>query len=643
MRSRLTLGIATGTAILASLALASPTVAAPPSPPADYAVTDDGPYTRHDGGTDQAIQHCGDGASSDAADDVAGDGDVDSNDGGNRRQDNEPTVAIDPTNPDVLVAGWNDYCMTDLAAGWMGLGFSTDGGRTWLNSTLPGYPLDNSVEGLVSPLKGRTDSGDPLVAFDNDGRVFVGGIAFNRSHPQLGSVFVATYGAEPGPSGPTGQLPKDYERTVIVGKAGTPAINGIFQDKPLMEVDRSPDSPYEDSVYVCWTKFQGLAGRDKIYFAYSRDHGETFTNGSIVSDGVVQGCDIAVANNGDVNVSWRSYGGTGGEQNGMKVVRSTDGGRTFSKPVQIATFTPYAPNLGGNRDCGDGPFFCGDPGFVFHRVPLEPRLTADQTGQLPGLFATWNAVDPSSIEDSDTSYSSAGAGKVGRSLVYVARSLDGGFTWSAPVAVSPGGVGHQYFPDIDAYAGRLVAIWQDNRSDDDYSVQLPIGNRLDGQGRAVSSGDDVTATYAAISTDGTSFGPDRQISAVTHQPQAEMFGNRDIPFQGDYNWVAIAPMPVAPEGVVAPVGGLFAYAVWTDNRQVVFGEDPRETEAQDGFVDGFDVLQCRTDLGAIEGAFNPDIPLARADAPFTGDTCGNAGGLDQDIFGARFALQLPTG
>jgi hypothetical protein len=78
------------------------------------------------------------------------DEDVDSDDGGNRRQGNEPAVAIDPTNPDILAAGWNDYCQSDLAAGWMGIGFSTDRGRTWLNSTIPGYPLDDSAAGSRS-------------------------------------------------------------------------------------------------------------------------------------------------------------------------------------------------------------------------------------------------------------------------------------------------------------------------------------------------------------------------------------------------------------------------------------------------------------------------------------------------------------
>lgn len=632
MRLRLLVGlVATATTALTPLALTATSSAALPA--ADYAVSDDGPYTRHDGGTDQAIAHCGNAASNPAPDDVADDGDIDSNDGGNRRQGNEPTVAIDPTDPDVVVAGWNDYCQTDLAAGWMGLGFSTDGGQTWLNSTLPGYPLDDSAEGSVSPLKGRTDSGDPLVAFDNDGRLFVGGIAFNRAMPQNGSVFVATYEADNGPAGPSGQLPNDYVRTLIVGKAGVPAIAGIFQDKPLMEVDRSTASPFEDNVYFCWTKFQG-AGRSKIYFARSTDHGASFERSEIVSDGSVQGCDIAVEHDGDVYVSWRSFPGIARDSSGMKVVRSTDGGESFSKATQIATFTPYFPNIGGSRDCGDGPFQCAAPSFVFPRIPLEPRITADQTGTVPGVFATWNAIDPATVVPSETAFASATSGTVGRSLVYVSKSSSDGATWSPPVAVdpSPGDPGHQFFPDVDAYGGMLVTVWQDNRTDDDYSVQRPLGNRLDAQGRAVASGTDVVATYAATSTDGVSWSPIGMISAATHQPSYEMFGSRDIPFQGDYNWVAIA------DGNGPAAGGLFAYATWTDSRQVVPGEDPRETEAQAGFVDGFDVQQCRIDLGRTEGEVNRDVPLARADAPYTGDNCGNSGGLDQDIFGARIAL-----
>ena len=112
--------------------------------------------------------------------------------------------------------------------------------------------------------------------------------------------------------------------------------------------------------------------------------------------------------------------------------------------------------------------------------------------------------------------------------------------------------------------------------------------------------------------------------------QYEMFGSRDIPFHGDYNWISLARRPD---------GSLFGYMSWTDNRDVVEGDDPRETTAPGGYDDNFDVLQCRVDLGApADSGVASGIPLARADAPFTGDNCGNAGGVDQNIYGTSITF-----
>jgi hypothetical protein len=80
-------------------------------------------YVRHDGGTDAAIEGCND---LDPTATV-----------GNLRQKNEPFSVVDPQNPNVVIAGWNDYC-----SDWMGLGYSIDGGQTWTNSLVPGYPQD---------------------------------------------------------------------------------------------------------------------------------------------------------------------------------------------------------------------------------------------------------------------------------------------------------------------------------------------------------------------------------------------------------------------------------------------------------------------------------------------------------------------
>ena len=588
-------------------------------------------YVRHDGGTDQGIEHCNNTATSPAPDNNPDDGDADSNDGGGRRQGNEPFSIIDPTDPDTVVAGWNDYCLSDLGAGWQGFAFSRDSGETWTDSMVPGYPQDTSAEGMSSPLFGNhTDAGDPIAAFDNDGRLYVGGIAFNRVGPINGDVYVASYGAQDQPNG----YPVDYLRTRIVGR-GTPSRNfqGIFQDKPMLEVDRT-GGPHDGNVYVCWSRFTAF-GQNSIYFSRSTDMGRTFsapkklTTPSLAS---VQGCDIAVEADGDVYVTFRTFADRSNRQSGLGYARSTNGGATFSNAAVIRNITEYFPADGGARDCGDGSLHCPSD-FVFHRVPLEPRVTADQSGDLPGVYLIYNEIRPGSTEPSQTSYRSAGPGLVGQSLVYVVRSLNNGQSWSQPSAVGPAPTGHQFFPDIDAFRGEVGVVWQDSRTDPAYSVQRPIGNVYDAQGRAVSSGRNVVNSFFAHSTNGTTWSATTKVSSQAHQSQYEMFSSRDIPFHGDYNWISLANTD--PTNPASP---LLAYMSWTDNRDVVAGVDPRETEAEDGFVDGFDVTQCRIDLAPPAPGDVSDGPLARRDAPYTGDNCGNQGGLDQNIYGSSLLL-----
>jgi len=553
-------------------------------------------WVRHDGGDDAAIRHCNDDSTSPEPDDP-NDADLDSNDGGSRRQANEPYSVVDPTDTDTVVSGWNDYCLTDLSAGWQGFGFSRNGGETWMNSFVPGYPQDTSEEGQGSPLFGdHAFAGDPIAAFDSGGNLFVGGISFNRVGPINGDVYVATYGAEDQPNG----YPVDYLRTRIVGR-GTPSRNfqGVFQDKPMLEVDRT-GGPTDGNVYVCWSRFTGL-GQNKVYFSRSTDMGRTFSRPIAISRAAavksVQGCDIAIEADGDVYVTYRTFAG-GNKPTGLAFARSTDAGRSFSRSQLIRMITPYQP-FDADRDCGDGPFECPSE-YVFARIPLEPRVTTDQSGELPGVYLVYNEIRPASEQPSETSYFSAGPGVVGQSLVYVVRTTDDGRTWSSPTAVSPVARGHQFFPDVDALGGSLAVVWQDSRTDDCYSVQRPMGNTAD----ATSCGSNIVNTFVAVSDDGTSYGSAIKASDLGHQIEYEMFGDRDIPFHGDYNWISLAERPD---------GSLFGYFAWTDNRLVRQGTDPREATQ-----DGFDVHQCREPLDG--GGFSADM-------------CPNAGGLDQEIFG----------
>src|SRR5689334_6407498 len=186
---------ATGLLALAPLA-ALPAYAASGG---DRAVTTEAQYVKANGSPitpGDAIQYCG----------------------ANKRQQNEPTAAIDPTMTNVITSGSNDYCTVEgNGSTWAGFSRSSDGGDTFVQSLLPGYPTDDSPEGQASPLHkaGITNAGDPVQAWDTHGRLFFMGNAFNRTQPQNGAVWVATYD----------QHAAHYARTVIVAK-GAPAFNG---------------------------------------------------------------------------------------------------------------------------------------------------------------------------------------------------------------------------------------------------------------------------------------------------------------------------------------------------------------------------------------------------------------------------------
>jgi hypothetical protein len=548
-------------------------------------------YVRHDLGQDDTIELCN---STDPAD------------FGNLTQNNEPFSVVSPTNPDLVIAGWNDYC-----SGWMGLGFSTNRGEDWTNSLVPGYVGDTSAEGQATPEFGRTNAAsDPVGAFNADGTMFYfGAISYNEfAGPKTNSdVWVARYAVREAGDPDYSEYPLDFLGITQVDR-GPAAANffGRFQDKEMIEVDRSPTSPHEGNLYECWTKFPGF-GQSRIYFARSTDEGATFENKIQIGQRFAgQGCDIAVESDGDITVIWRDFELSSSVKNfGISFTRSTDGGRTFSRPKKIADLDQYLP-FDTARDCGDGTEACPS-GFVFARVPLEPRVTADPTGALPGVYAVVQATDPATVTESDTSYfSTSTRGLVGRGVVYVYRSLDGQ-TWDGPLTVTDAPLGHQIFPDVDALDGKLAVVWQDSRTDPCYSLQLPIGNTTS----ATKCAEQVVNSFVAVSDDGTTFGPTEMVSTVGNNPQYEMFAARQVPFYGDYNWIQLVDLdPGTPEST------LFGYVTWTDNRDVLAGPDPREA-----VQDGFDVNQCLTD---------PDNPNV--------NTCPNSGGLDQNIYGSSISI-----
>lgn len=583
-------------------ALSSPT-------PSDVRVSGTN-YVRQDGGTDAAIATCG---SSDPAK------------GSSARQQDEPTAAINPMHPSVIAAGANDYCGVPVFGdAWMGFYASVDGGATWKQSLNPGYPADTSAAGMTSPIFGiDTNSGDPGMAWDAANHLFYGGLAFNRVATNPGgqaltfsNVIVSTWHDAGGVSA-SAPLGIAYDRTVIVGP-GTPAPHfvGLGNDKPAIGVDTWATSPFENNVYVSWTLFPGLAGSDQIMFVRSTDHGQTFSGPIKISMGVANAQDsaISVAPGGTVYVTWHQFGFRAVVPEAVVFVKSTDGGMTFTAPSVVQTIVPYdrsdvSVSGGGARDCGSLAAACVS-GFTFPRTDDTPTVVADDQG---AVYVAWEQVLPAT--PSGGTYRPAG-----QSQVQTTKSTDGGSSWSAPKAVDPQAVGHQQWPNLafDKSTDKLYLIYYDSREDPSYSPFRPPGDTAAGKSACLASAAtvasascDVLNTVVATSTDHGATWTATKVSSMGHQPDYEMFGGRTVPFQGDYLTISAA--------------GGHAFGVWTDNRNVVPGEDLRETQpggpgTTKAPSDGFDVMQCRA-WSASTMTWGPD-------------NCPNAGGLDQNIYGA---------
>src|SRR5436309_3501848 len=464
-------------------------------------------YLRYDGSSDATMAACSTG----------------------RRSQNEPTVAVDPNNTSVIVAGANDYCAAMVNGDvWAGYYRSTDGGSSWQDSLAPGYPADTSAGGTASPAHGSCGaSGDPSQGFDNAGRLFYAFICFNRGKPVNGGVYVARYTDDGG----------TYDRTVLV-KKGTPSAHfsgsGLFQDKINLAVDQTA-GPHSGNVYVAWSQYTGLAGNNAVLLSRSTDHGLTFSQPihvTPVAHGTASFADVAVGPDGAVYVSAIDYPSTSNPSTEIWVAKSTDGGVTFGPAALVASIVQFdSSQYSGNgaSDCGDGPFAC-PTGFTFSRFFSSSAVAADATG----VHVVW----------------AARTAEGGQSKVFVRNSPDG-VSWPTPATtIDTVAAGHQWFPDIASSGGTISVVFYDSRADPAYSPARPPGNTASG----ANSGD-VVNTYVARSTDGGATWGETQVSSAGSNFGWESHGSRRIGFWGDYLYISA-------------VGGSVKVG-WTDSRDLV--------------------------------------------------------------------------
>jgi hypothetical protein len=317
---------------------------------------------------------------------------------------NETAIAVDPNNPNRVVAAANDYVSrtwsctisgtpcSALGDAYSGTYFSNDGGQTWCCTATDPAHLGTLIPGVEHLTGGPYDAGgDPAVAFDSRGNVYYAGLGFNRtSAPNAVEVSRGTFtGGGLTWSNPTWINPTTSPSTL--------------NDKEWIAVDANPASPFRDRIYVTWTRYlfsahSGNYIQSPIFFVSSSDGGRTFTAPKAISGNVLysQGSHPVVGPDGSLYVFWD--GATRlSTKDSTWVVKSTNGGATWSKPVQVAPLDEMER--------------LADTAF---RVNSFPAAAAAPNGD---LYATWTTQT------------------VTGSVAVYSKSTDGGATWSPPATV----------------------------------------------------------------------------------------------------------------------------------------------------------------------------------------------------------------
>ena len=466
------------------------------------------------------------------------------------------------------------------------------------------------------------DSGDPVLAWDNHGRLFAGSeSSVNAEKPKqtAGDVWVATYENPGGENGATTDDGKEFLRSLAVAHGSASPTAGLFHDKTAIEVDRTGGS-CDGNVYFAWARFSGGGSNgfnSSVYFVRSTDHGQTFSSPVKLTQTVhdIQFPDIAVTGDGHVYVTYRQLADVRGNSrvDAIDYNVSTDCGASFSAPRVVQPFEPYDPtdlDASGSvvGECGDFDSQC-QSGYTFMRGGTQVRSTADQQDTSHDyVYVVYDPSIPGTEVASGTTYGSITSEDLpakyhqnvgSQSGIYFFRldGTTGAHTTPTLIDDPRGHGGLQRFPDISVDAGSMHAIWWDSRNDPCYSAMRPLGNCAD---RSTDASLDAFAASGSTAT--LAWSSATKLSSATSNPNWEQFSGRTVPFGGDYLYISSV--------------GAFSYGTWTDWRDVVSGTDPRESGDNDN--DSADVKQCRTQ--------NPD-------GSFSADTCPYAGGLDQNIYG----------
>jgi len=385
-----------------------------------------------------------------------------------QNKQNEPWIAVDPSNPLTMAAGANDNidmeacaagdpttCPFTNGVGVSGISFSLDGGASWTQPTYTGYSARNCLgpdpcvpdpAGPIGTLpwyyeSGLVSDGDPALVFgpqpdangnfswSNGSRLYYANLTSNFSAVRDEMAFkgfegIAVSRADDVANAAAGDK-NAWMPPVVISKQSS----ATFSDKEAIWADNAASSPYFGNVYVCNVAFRSVGGPpEPVVFVRSTDGGETWTQQQISNaantnsgqgrSGGRQGCVVRSDSQGTVYVVWRgSFKG----QDVVWMARSSDGGVKFDKPRTVAV-----------------------TGTVGAFDSVSGRLTFDgiagaRTNEGPTFDIANGAPSGTGAPDTLVVGWTDGQNGLNNEKALLQYSNDGGETWSTPVDATQAG------------------------------------------------------------------------------------------------------------------------------------------------------------------------------------------------------------
>jgi hypothetical protein len=436
---------------------------------------------------------------------------------------NETSIAVNPTNPQNILGGANDYQLGLNPGGHVGetilsrAHVSFDGGRTWAE-----YPIRSNSSYQAT--------GDPAVAFDASGHAYYATLGFRFAGPVNGvnpDVVVAN----------SGDGGRTWDSVRIASGSGSFGSIGDLLDKEYIAAWGNGNAIVTFGDFRLLQK--GAFSTGQIFASVTHDFGRTWTTPVVISGSLDQAFVSVptVAADGRIYVAFLNTTDLATGRDDYEVVEvSPATGARLAGPFKVAT------TIDGRTDY---PIALGSQTYqdsVF-RSWAAGNITADPTNA-QHLAVVWSDMRNSTLPAPANPY----VAKT-NSDVIVSQSFDRGRNWSAPVALTL--LRDQWMPwgAYDA-TGRLRIGTFDRQYD---PANHLYGYTLATETTAGSLAFGTTQVTTALS-DPTR---DNRWFAATLNPSFPAANA----FIGDYSNIAIVP---------GMTGGVVSY--WTDLRlQACFG------------------------------------------------------------------------